>query len=59
MFRLKAKETSKLKPLVMVLRDKSERNKILAAARNLRDTEYKNILFSPDLTESQRVAFIL
>ena len=57
MFRLKAKETSKPKPLVIVLKDKNERNKILAAARKLKGTEYDKIFFSPDLTESQRLAF--
>ena len=57
MFRLKDKETSKPKPLVIVLKDKNERNKILAAARKLKGTEYDKIFFSPDLTESQRLAF--
>lgn len=57
MFRLKAKETTKPKPLIMILKDKSERNKILAAARRLKGTEYDRIFFSPDLTESQRLTF--
>ena len=33
MFRLKVKETTKPKPLVIVLKDRNERNKILAAKR--------------------------
>ena len=57
MFRLKVKETTKPKPLVIVLKDRNERNKILAAARKLKGTEYNQIFLSPDLTESQRLAF--
>ena len=57
MFRLKVKEANKPKPLVIVLKDKSERNKILGAARKLKGTEYDKIFLSPDLTESQRLAF--
>ena len=33
MFRLKVNETTKPKPLVIVLKDRNERNKILAAKR--------------------------
>ena len=57
MFRLKVKETTKPKPLVIVLKDRNERNKILAAARKLKGTEYNQTFLSPDLTESQRLAF--
>jgi len=57
MFRLKVKEANKPKPLVIVLKDKSERNKIPGAARKLKGTEYDKIFLSPDLTESQRLAF--
>jgi len=57
-FRLKTKDTTKPKPLVMVLKDKETRNKFLQAAKQLRTSnDYKTVYLCPDLTEAQRLKF--
>ena len=57
-FRLKTKDTSKPKPLVMVLKDKETRNRFLQAAKQLKNSnEYKAVFLCPDLTEAQRLKF--
>lgn len=55
-FRMKSKDTSKPKPMVVVLKNKEERNKILFAAKKLKTSSvFKEVFLAPDLTESQRI----
>lgn len=57
-FRMKSKDTTKPKPMVVVLKDKAERNKILFAAKKLKaSSNFKDVFLAPDLTESQRIRF--
>lgn len=57
-FRLRTKDTTKPKPLVMVLKDKETRNKFLQAAKQLKTSnDYKTVYLCPDLTEAQRLKF--
>ena len=69
MFRLKDKETTKPKPLIMILKDKSERNKILAAAWynltkkkaffNLTRVELTRIKFKFSLTRVRTLLLVM
>jgi len=57
-FRLKARDTTKPKPLVLVLKDRETRNKFLQAARKLKNSEvHKSVFLGPDLTEAQRLQY--
>jgi hypothetical protein len=56
-FRINGKDTNKAKPLILVLKSVKERNKILKCTRKLKDSEYKDVFLSPDLTEAQRAGF--
>ena len=57
-YRIKAKDTNKPKPLVMVLRNREDRNKLLLSAKNLKKVnDYKSGYICPDLTEAQRTNF--
>jgi len=57
-FRLKTEDTTKPKPLVMVLKDKETRNKFLQAVKQMRTSnDYKTVYLCPDLTEAQRLKF--
>ena len=57
-FRMKSKDTTKPKPMVVVLKDKAERNKIIFAAKKLKaSSNFKDVFLAPDLTESQRIRF--
>ena len=57
-FRLNAKDTSKPKPLVIVLKDKETRNKFLQAAKKLKASdEHRDVFLGPDLTEAQRLQY--
>jgi hypothetical protein len=57
-FRLNARDTSKPKPLVLVLKDRETRNKFLQAARKLKNSEdHKTVFLGPDLTEAQRLQY--
>jgi len=54
-FRQNAKDTSKPKPLIIVLKDKETRNKFLQAAKKLKESdEHRNVFLGPDLTEARR-----
>ena len=56
--RIRAKDTSRPGPIVVGLSDVSERNPVLIAARKIRNNnkdEMKQIYFSPDMTEAQRL----
>ena len=55
-FRLKVRDTTKPKPLVLVLKDRETSNKFLQAARKLKNSEvHKSVFLGPDLTEAQRL----
>jgi len=57
-FRLKVRDTTKPKPLVLVLKDRETRNKFLQAARKLKNSEdHKSVFLGPDLTEAQRLQY--
>jgi len=57
-FRINAKDKEKPRPLVVVLKDKEARNKILQAAKKLKEVEeYKSVFLCPDLTEAQRLKY--
>ena len=57
-YRIKAKDTNKPKPLVVVLGNREDRNKLLLSAKNLKKVnDYKSVYICPDLTEAQRTNF--
>jgi hypothetical protein len=57
-FRLKTKNTNKPKPLIIVLKDKETRNKVLYAAKVLKNSvNHKEVFLCPDLTDAQRLKY--
>lgn len=57
-FRLNAKDTTKPKPLVLVLKDRETRNRFLQAAKKLKGShEHEAVFLGPDLTEAQRLQY--
>ena len=54
--RLNYKDKIKPKPLIMVLKDRRERNNVLLAAKKLKQSSsYSGLFLSPELAEANRI----
>ena len=58
-YRLKVKDEkdTRPRPLVLVMKDVNERNKLLNAAKKLKGSAFNQVFMAPDLTEAQRTLF--
>ena len=56
--RITSKDKDRPSPLILVLKDKAERNKLLSKAKYLKQSnDFCNVFLCPDLTEAQRANF--
>ena len=55
--RIYTKDKNKPNPLILVLKDKAERNKLLSLAKNLKKSiDFGTVFLCQDLTETQRAS---
>jgi len=56
--RISSKDKDRPSPLILVLKDKAERNKLLSKAKYLKQSnDFCNVFLCPDLTEAQRANY--